>query len=103
MDNLVPGFASKVFMTTVRDTLGDKPLQWVATSDIGVFAAMAFEQPEQWNKKAVPRGRRAHLPAVESEIRRRYWKSCGDDVWAAGQGSQARSLDSGYDGAVVQG
>ncbi|KAF4307586.1 NmrA-like family domain-containing protein [Botryosphaeria dothidea] len=53
MDNLVPGFASKVFMTTVRDTLGDKPLQWVATSDIGVFAAMAFEQPEQWNKKAV--------------------------------------------------
>lgn len=53
MDNLVPGFASKVFMTTVRDTLGDKPLQWVATSDIGVFAAMAFEQPEQWNEKAV--------------------------------------------------
>ncbi|KAL1634128.1 hypothetical protein SLS56_002431 [Neofusicoccum ribis] len=53
MENLQPGFAGKVFMTALRDTMGEKPLQWVATRDIGVFAAMAFEQPERWNGKAV--------------------------------------------------
>ncbi|KAF9638035.1 hypothetical protein BFW01_g8932 [Lasiodiplodia theobromae] len=53
MDNLQPGFFSKVFMTALRDTMGDKSMQWVATKDIGVFAAMAFEQPDRWNERAV--------------------------------------------------
>lgn len=54
MDNLEPGFPSKVFMTAVHNTLGDnKPLQWVATSDIGFFAAQAFAKPEEWNHKAL--------------------------------------------------
>jgi uncharacterized protein YbjT (DUF2867 family) len=53
MDNLEPGFGSKDFMTMLRDTLGEKPMQWIATSDIGVFAAEAFAHPEQWNRKAV--------------------------------------------------
>ncbi|VBB74008.1 Putative protein of unknown function [Podospora comata] len=54
MDNLSPGFAGKVFMTLLRDTLGrDKPLQWIATRDIGFFAAEAFHNPEEWNKKAM--------------------------------------------------
>lgn len=54
MDNLQPGFPTKVFMTAVHNTLGDsKPLQWVATSDIGVFAALAFTKPEEWNHKAI--------------------------------------------------
>lgn len=54
MDNLMPGFPTKVFMTAVHNTLGDsKPLQWVAASDIGFFAAQAFAKPEEWNLKAL--------------------------------------------------
>jgi len=53
LDNLTPGFVNKVFMTVLRDTVKDKPLQWVATSDIGFFVAEAFEHREEWNKRAV--------------------------------------------------
>lgn len=53
MDNMQPGFQTKVFLTALRDTLDGKPLQWVATADIGVFAAKAFAEPAQWNHKAV--------------------------------------------------
>ncbi len=52
MDNLQPGFQTKVFMTALRDTLNGKPLQWVTPSDIGFFAALALEKPEEWNHKA---------------------------------------------------
>ncbi|KAJ3955614.1 hypothetical protein N0V92_007856 [Colletotrichum tropicale] len=52
MDNLLPGFFGKVFFTMLRDTMKDKPLQWIATKDIGFFAAEAFHQPTTWNKKA---------------------------------------------------
>lgn len=53
MDNLVPGFAGKVFLTMLRDTIQEKPLQWVATRDIGLFAAEAFHNPEIWNHRAI--------------------------------------------------
>ncbi|EEU33937.1 uncharacterized protein NECHADRAFT_55847 [Fusarium vanettenii 77-13-4] len=53
MDNLVPGFPGKVFMTMLRDTIKDKPLQWIATKDIGFFGAEAFHDPKTWNKRAV--------------------------------------------------
>ncbi|KAK4228651.1 putative negative transcriptional regulator [Podospora fimiseda] len=55
MDNLAPGFPTKVFMAALRNWLGDnkKKLQWVATQDIGVFAAKVFEDPQKWNRKAV--------------------------------------------------
>lgn len=53
MDNLAPGFETKVFLTALRDTMGDKPEQWVATDDIGYFAAEAFQKPREWNHKAV--------------------------------------------------
>lgn len=53
MDNLAPGFPHKVFLTAMRDTLNGKSNQWVATSDIGLFAAQAFEKPEEWNHKAL--------------------------------------------------
>jgi uncharacterized protein YbjT (DUF2867 family) len=53
MDNLQPGFPTKVFLTALHNHLGDaKPLQWVATADIGFFAAQAFSHPEEWNHKA---------------------------------------------------
>jgi uncharacterized protein YbjT (DUF2867 family) len=53
MDNLEPGFPTKVFMTAMRDTLQGKPVQWVATVDIGVFAAKAFTDPDRWNHQAL--------------------------------------------------
>jgi uncharacterized protein YbjT (DUF2867 family) len=53
MENIQPSFSTKVFMTALRDTLAGKPVQWVATSDIGFFAALAFEKPDEWNHKAV--------------------------------------------------
>lgn len=45
-ENLVPGFFGKVFMTSFDMALKGKPLQLVATSDIGYFAADAFLKPE---------------------------------------------------------
>jgi hypothetical protein len=45
LDNLKPGFGGKMFAATWH-TLGSKSLQLVAVSDIGVFAALAFANPE---------------------------------------------------------
>lgn len=54
MDNLEPGFKTKVFMTALRNHLGkDKTMQWVAAEDVGVFAAKAFVHPEEWDRRAV--------------------------------------------------
>ncbi|RYO80456.1 hypothetical protein DL764_009896 [Monosporascus ibericus] len=53
MDNLVPGFPNRVFMAAMHNWMGDKPNQWIATSDIGIFATKAFVEPERWNRKAV--------------------------------------------------
>ncbi|KAF2443057.1 NmrA family protein [Karstenula rhodostoma CBS 690.94] len=52
MDNLEPGFKTKVFLAALRDTLQGKPLQWISTDDIGIFAAKAFRDPEGWNTRA---------------------------------------------------
>ncbi|KAI1250100.1 hypothetical protein MGN70_008551 [Eutypa lata] len=53
MDNLVPGFPTKVFMAAMHNWMGNKPNQWIATSDIGIFVAKAFVRPECWNRRAV--------------------------------------------------
>ncbi|KAK5114109.1 hypothetical protein LTR62_002678 [Meristemomyces frigidus] len=53
MDNLQPGFPTQVFMAAMRDTLGTKPNQWIATHDIGVFASLAFSQPSTYNHRAL--------------------------------------------------
>jgi uncharacterized protein YbjT (DUF2867 family) len=55
MDNLVPGFPSKVFLAALRGSLGEngKPLQWISVDDIGLFAANAFRDPENFNARAI--------------------------------------------------
>ncbi|GAB1315378.1 NmrA-like domain-containing protein [Madurella fahalii] len=55
MDNLAPGFKTSVFLAAMRNHLDEdgKRLQWIATADIGVFAAKAFADPEGWDGKAV--------------------------------------------------
>jgi uncharacterized protein YbjT (DUF2867 family) len=55
MDNLAPGFQTKVFLSALRGSLGDdrKPLQWVSVEDIGRFAANAFREPQKYNARAI--------------------------------------------------
>ncbi|KAI8931212.1 hypothetical protein NX059_011561 [Plenodomus lindquistii] len=52
MDNLEPGFPTKVFLAALRDTLKGKSLQWVSVEDIGLFGARAFRENETWNARA---------------------------------------------------
>uniref|UniRef100_A0A364KWD9 Xylanolytic transcriptional activator regulatory domain-containing protein n=1 Tax=Talaromyces amestolkiae TaxID=1196081 RepID=A0A364KWD9_TALAM len=47
-DNLTPNFFGKVFATCFKTALQGKPLQLVATSDIGDFAAEGFLHPETY-------------------------------------------------------
>lgn len=53
MDNLTPGFSSQVFAAALHNWMGDKPNQWVATSDIGIFVTKALVDSEHWDRKAV--------------------------------------------------
>ncbi|KAI9711811.1 MAG: hypothetical protein M1820_001956 [Bogoriella megaspora] len=53
MDNMTEGFQVRVYLATMRDMLGSMPTQWVACSDIGAFAKIALENPEQWNHRAI--------------------------------------------------
>jgi hypothetical protein len=68
MDNLAPGFPTQVFMAALRDTLGDKALQWVATADIGTFAKLAFCSPQEYNHKALGLAGDELNPAQISEV-----------------------------------
>lgn len=52
MDNLAPGFPTKVFLAALRDTLQGKSVQWVSVDDIGMFVARAFTEHEVWNGRA---------------------------------------------------
>lgn len=53
MENFTPDFMGKVFATSWRAMLKDKPLQIIATSDIGFFAAEAFTSPDAFQGKAI--------------------------------------------------
>ncbi|KAF2013033.1 NmrA family protein, partial [Aaosphaeria arxii CBS 175.79] len=52
MDNLAPGFQTRVFLAALRDMLDGKKMQWVSIYDIGMFGARAFANSEEWNTKA---------------------------------------------------
>ncbi|WWC85144.1 uncharacterized protein L201_000001 [Kwoniella dendrophila CBS 6074] len=52
-ENLEPTNDSKLFMTAYRDILKNKPVQYIATKDIGVFAAKAFLDPDNYQGKAI--------------------------------------------------
>ncbi|RJE16790.1 Nucleoside-diphosphate-sugar epimerase family protein, partial [Aspergillus sclerotialis] len=52
-ENLTPDYFGKVFTTAWQMSLKGKPLQLIATSDIGFFAAEAFTRPEAFSGKAV--------------------------------------------------
>lgn len=55
MENLRPGsLETRVFLAALRNVVPrDKKLQWVAARDVGPFAALAFDSPEEWHGRAV--------------------------------------------------
>jgi len=53
MENLAPGFPTKVFLTALKNTMGDKPLQWVSVDDIGKLTATIFRDPQEFNTRMI--------------------------------------------------
>ncbi|KAJ5744527.1 hypothetical protein N7533_009397, partial [Penicillium manginii] len=52
-ENLAPDFFGKVFATSFKMAPKGKPLQMVATDDIGFFGAEAFAHPEAYQNKSL--------------------------------------------------
>ncbi|EPE31954.1 NAD(P)-binding Rossmann-fold containing protein [Glarea lozoyensis ATCC 20868] len=52
MDNLTPDFMGKGF-ASMWAGIGQKPLQLIATSDIGLFAARAFNDPAKYQGRSI--------------------------------------------------
>lgn len=52
-ENLTPDFFGKVFATCFKMSLKGKPLQLVATNDIGYFGADALLNPERYKGKGI--------------------------------------------------
>ena len=48
MENITNDFAGKAMASMWQSALKDRPLQLIATKDIGAFAAQAFKNPEEW-------------------------------------------------------
>jgi len=57
LDNFTNDFMGKGFTTMFKISLKQgaeaKPLQLIAVSDIGIFAALAFQKPEEYNGKSL--------------------------------------------------
>lgn len=86
MDNLAPGFPTKVFLTAVHNALGDnKSMQWIATADIGFFAAEAFAKPDEWNHKAVGlAGDELTFPEISKSFENSTGSPVGTTFWFLG-------------------
>lgn len=53
MENFDGGFVGKVFATAWRLVVKSRPLQLIATEDIGIFAAKSFLDPDTFRGKAI--------------------------------------------------
>ena len=53
LENFAPNFLSKLFTTAWRESLGDVPLQFVSTTDIGVIASKALLSPGQFRNREI--------------------------------------------------
>ncbi|KAK3348736.1 hypothetical protein B0T25DRAFT_546404 [Lasiosphaeria hispida] len=53
MENFTDDFLGRVFVTSWKLVIKSKPLQLIATSDIGFFGAKAFLNPEQYKGRAI--------------------------------------------------
>jgi uncharacterized protein YbjT (DUF2867 family) len=52
-DNLSPNFFGKVFATSWKTVVKDKPLQLIAVSDIGIIAAKVFMRPANFKGRGI--------------------------------------------------
>ncbi|KAK4120110.1 nucleoside-diphosphate-sugar epimerase family protein [Parathielavia appendiculata] len=53
MENFAPGLVGKVFPSAWKVMVKSRPLQLVATDDIGVFAAKSFLQPDRFKGQSI--------------------------------------------------
>lgn len=53
LENFTPDFFGKVFATSWKIAVKEKPLQLISTKDIGFFGAQAFLFPDQYKEKAL--------------------------------------------------
>lgn len=53
MENFMDNFFGRIFVTSWKMAIKEKPLQLVAVSDIGVFGAEAFLHPEKYKGRAI--------------------------------------------------
>ncbi|GAP88858.1 putative family protein [Rosellinia necatrix] len=85
MDNLAPGFSTQVFLAAMRNWLGDKTIQWVATRDIGIFAAKSFADPKTWNRKAIGlAGDELNLDGIDKSFKKITGKPAPGTYWFLG-------------------
>lgn len=85
MDNLEPKFPSQVFIAALRDTVGSKPVQWVAVHDIGVFAKLAFESPDKFNHKAIGlAGDELTIAQLDQAFKNKTTQGMAGTFWALG-------------------
>ncbi|KAK4938320.1 hypothetical protein LTR10_021204 [Elasticomyces elasticus] len=75
MDNLTPDFPGRVF-ATMWARMGDRGLQFVATKDIGIFAALAFSNHESddYKNKGISLAGDTLTQAQANEI---FWRALG--------------------------
>lgn len=53
MDNIENNLPSKIVMTAIKSSIGNKSMPWIATKDIGFFAAQAFADTDKYNGVAI--------------------------------------------------
>lgn len=75
MEGLAPGFQTKVFVAAWRAIIKDKPLQLVATKDIGIMATKAFVDPDAYNGRSISlAGDELSLDQINKIFNKKYGK-----------------------------
>lgn len=77
MDNFNPDFFGKIFTTSWKVVIKDKPLQLVSVNDIGFFGAQAFLSPEIYKSKCLSL---AGDELTFEEMGRVFKEKTGDDL-----------------------
>ena len=72
-------------MAALSNNLDQKPLQWVATKDIGVFAALAFANPDKYNHKAIGiAGDELNVNGLKAAFKHATGEEVGPTFWFLG-------------------
>lgn len=77
MENFDGGFLGKIFATAWKNVVKSRPLQLIATADIGTFAAKALLDPASFDKKSISL---AGDELTYKQLRTVYKQARGTDV-----------------------